>query len=130
MLDHLLFDRFNWFKRTVDEIPSLVPTFGTIKAGTQILKYGVATQDVTLEIHGFLRAGASVGGNNQTISKITEDSFLIRDSKAPMIEVSNDGRLDSIQPVSLPVKLFTNVKWGGKRLLSHLYQALRRVVIA
>lgn len=113
MIDHLKFDRLNWFKRTVDEISSLVPTSGTIKAGTQVLKYGVATQDVTLKIHGFIRAGASIGGNNQSLFKVDEDSFLIRDSKATPINISNDGVSSSIQPVTLPVRLFTNVKWGA-----------------
>lgn len=117
-VDSLIYNRSQYFPRMIaDQFnKSLIPTSGTIKAGTQVLKYGVATQDVTLKIYGFIRAGASIGGYNQSLFKVDEDSFLIRDSNATPINISNDGVSSSIQPVTLPVRLFTNVKWGDNDL--------------
>lgn len=123
MLDHLLFNKLKWWSITDDKgnfNSKLIPVSGTIRAGAPVNGGGTtAPRDVDVTITGFLRAGAELNHQEYAGENLSYDVYTIK--REPALNTNS---------VWIPVTSFKKVNWGGKRLLSHAYQALRRVVIA
>lgn len=136
MLDHLIFNKLKWFNVTdnADQVSAngrnyvAIPKQVTIPNGTIVwgdyemrsYQYPINT-DTTCNIVGktqFMWAGNT---NPQTV-----DCYVTLDK---IIGGNNDN-----MTYFIPVSSVKNVKWGGKALLSHVYQwfrsLYRMVVIA
>lgn len=133
-VDSLIYNRSQYFPRMIaDQFnKSLIPTSGTIKAGATLNPTGgsaVAKQDIDTEITGFIKSGGYIYGQTDTGGgTVDEDCFLV-----PRNAFGNYAS-NPTSSCCVPVSSFKNLNWGGKALLSHVYQwfrdAFRMVVIA
>lgn len=127
MLSHMLFNRLKWWN-VDDNAESIqignrrfwaMPSEIIIKDGADLSRYddtetALVGGDTTVKVIGVSKNAYIITG--YVHFRGTTNLYSITfDEKAPAIIYANEVK---------------KIIWGGKRLLSHVYQALRRVVIA
>lgn len=135
MIDHLIFNKLKWFNvnQNAEQISANGKRYVAFPPKVVVKQdYGVNTMTGSLGkimwTSSPLAAHSYKKGTEATCIGVYEGCYVVKDLMDFGGGDSTDSSADST--IAIIEKDLFLAKWGGKRLLSHLYQALRRVVIA
>ena len=136
-VDHLLFDSLKWFNINDDstEISAnnkaflAIPTEITVPDGFRV------NLDTSMYEYNDADGFYLKGDHTAKVVAVGEDDYIIHPQQSwssdTYIDNSEDGRSDGyykyIAWLKVPKNQAKNVKWGGKHLLSYLYQWFRNL---